>query len=402
MDVRFWAAMVLCGLAGFGTFVVLVQRIMLTVALSKRPKLDGPTPPVTILKPMAGNDDDLYTNVESYAELNYPDYEVLLGVRDTSDEAYAVAQAIVKKYPNRFTLYLQEDSPGANPKVNQLATLARHAKHELLVISDSNTRSPPDLLRELAAIFQDPEVGMTSNPVTGMGHQTFPALMDNLYMATVVGAGQLASKELVNKDLVVGKSMAFTRTVLTKLGGFESFANYLAEDYVMGVRVRDQLKMKVVICKLPVWNIATKKTMSQFRRRYRRWAVIHRTSVTLPTSIGQFLLTPWPLTVYAMALWPSRETVASFASTLVLKQIIDLSAAIKMQCRPLGARSIVAGVVKDFFIHLFWWWGLFRRKVMWRGNALRVQQGSRLVNYDGTPLPEWKPKQENVSAPAAP
>src|SRR5215510_8287124 len=113
-------------------------------------------PAISILKPLCGLDDRLAGNLLAFADLPYPDYEVLLGVRSTSDPAYPLAWMAARRWPQRFRVVVQEGEVGLNPKVNQLITLARHARHDLLVISDSNTRVPATYLDEIAGYLADP------------------------------------------------------------------------------------------------------------------------------------------------------------------------------------------------------------------------------------------------------
>jgi ceramide glucosyltransferase len=318
-------------------------------------------------------------NLETFAALDYPDYEVLLGVRDCDDAAWPLARAMAARYPRRFRVVLQQGAPGFNPKVNQLLTLERAAQHELVLVSDSNARLPPHALLELAAAFDDPNVGCVSNPVSGTGHRSLGALLDNLHLAASVGAGQLAAKLVGDRDLVVGKSMALRRSALAALGGFSRYRDVLAEDYVIGQELTGRLGLKVVIARTPVQNVAVHRSVGSFFRRYLRWGVIHRTAVSLPTSLSQALLNPWPLSLLAAAIEPSPRTLLISALTFSLKAALDLAAARALGCGPLGWRGVAAVAVKDPLLFVCWCYGLVVRTVEWRGHRLRVTRGSRLV-----------------------
>jgi hypothetical protein len=117
----------------------------------------GARPGISILKPLCGVDDDLEANLEQFAALGYPSYEVILGVKDMKDPAYAMARKAVARWPDVMRLVLQEGEPGLNPKVNQLITLASEARHDLWVISGSNVRVAPGYLDEIADGFADPK-----------------------------------------------------------------------------------------------------------------------------------------------------------------------------------------------------------------------------------------------------
>src|SRR5439155_12021378 len=120
---------------------------------------------ISILKPLCGLDDDLVANLESFVAIDYAPYEVLLGVRDRHDAAYPIALALARRFPRRVRVVLQRGAPGLNPKVNQLATLARAARYEIVVVSDSNVRVPDGYLDEIAAHLEDPRVGLVTHPI---------------------------------------------------------------------------------------------------------------------------------------------------------------------------------------------------------------------------------------------
>ena len=335
-------------------------------------------PGISILKPLCGADDELETNLLAFSALAYPEYEVLLGVRDRRDAAWPLATKMAERWPSRFRVVLQQGTPGQNPKVNQLVTLERVARHELLFVSDSNTRPSPGQLDELAALFEDAEVACVSFPVSGTGHRSFGALLDNLHLASSVGPGQLAAKALADMDLVVGKAMALRRGALARLGGFVAYANVLAEDYAIGCEVTSRLGQRVAIGRLPVLNVACERTVRSFFQRYLRWGVVHRTAVSLPTSLVQALLNPWPLSMLAVAAAPSWLTGAGALATLGAKTLLDLSSARRLGCTPLGLAAVPAVPVKDALLFVAWVNGLFSRTVEWRGHRLRVGPGSRL------------------------
>lgn len=382
-----WLTLTLLTLAGVGFVALLAQRAGLAAAVRRPVRAPTRRPGISILKPLCGVDDALEENLASFAVLDYPRCEVLLGVKDTRDPAYAVACRVAARAPRRFRVVLQQGEAGLNPKVNQLVTLARAARHDVLLVSDSNARLAPGALQELAALFEDPRVACVSNPVSGAGHESFGALLDNLHLASGIGAGQLAAKAVAGKDLVVGKSMALSREALDALGGFAAYADVLAEDYAIGQDITRKLGRTVAIARTPVLNVAVRRTVSSFFQRYVRWSVIHRTAITLPTYLSQALLNPWPLLVLVALLEPGAATAGLAAAGLLLKAALDVSAARALGCGPLGVKALGAVAVKDLLLFIAWCNGLVSRTVKWRSTRLRVTHGSRLVR-PGAALPE--------------
>ncbi len=375
----FWVAAV-AGLVALAVQRWAVSRFLNT----KRPARAGVRAPFSVLKPLCGLDDALEENLRSFTRLAYPSYEVLLGVKDVDDPAYPVARRLAAEHPGCFRVVLQQGTPGLNPKVNQLVTLARAARHEWLAVSDSNATWPPGALAEMADLFADERVGCITSPVTGSGHETLGALLDNLHLASAIGPGQIGAKVVARQDLVVGKSMALRRRALDAVGGFTAFADVLAEDYVIGQALRRQ-GYRIGLAQLPVTNVAIARPVRAFFARYLRWSVIHRTAVSAPTYWAQALLNPWPLAVVAATLTGSVGGAVAASAVFCAKCVLDASAARALGCRPLrpGLRLAWAVALKDALLFAAWCHGLVSRTVVWRGHPLRVGPGSRLSGRPG-------------------
>lgn len=360
-----------------GLLALVVQRLCVAIALRRRLPATSSTPGISILKPLCGLDDALDENLETFSKLDYPNFEVLLGVKDRDDAAWPLAQRWAAK-DRRFRVVQQRSSPGLNPKVNQLVTLQHEAEHELLLVSDSNARLPSSALRELAARFENEEVGCVTNPVSGLLHDSFGSLLDNLHLASGIGAAQLGAKTLADRDLVVGKSMTLRRLALEQLGGFEHFADVLAEDYVIGQDLRSH-GWRIEVAQTPVWNVSVSRSTKSFFERYLRWGVIHRTAVSLPTSLAQGLVNPLPWLVLAFLSSPGLGLASMLLGEVVLKVALDVSSARALQCGPLGWRVVFAVLVKDALLFITWLNGFVSRTVLWRGRRLRVGLRSRLI-----------------------
>jgi ceramide glucosyltransferase len=342
-------------------------------------------PPISILKPLCGLDDGLPANLASFAELDYPRYEVVLGVRSTSDAAYPLAREAARRWPSRMRVVLQRGEPGLNPKVNQLVTLAAAARHNLLVVSDSNVRVDRAYLQEIAAALEDVSVGLVTHPVVGVGEERLGSLCDNLHLAGSVGAGMIGAKRVAKKDVVVGKSMALRRADLERMGGFSSVADVLAEDYVMGRMVGERLGKRVVMAHSPVENVSQRRSLRDFYRRYRRWAVIHRHAVGNRVYACQILLNPSVVALAAFALHPSAASLGGLGAVGALKVGYDVAALKLMRGGPVSVSAVGASLVKDLLLALAWLHGLTRRDVEWRSNRLRVLPGTRLVRQNDAP-----------------
>jgi ceramide glucosyltransferase len=364
--------------AGLGLALIAVQVSMLRRHVRTPAPPARRLPPISILKPLCGLDDGLEESLALFAALDYPEYEVLLGLESEHDAAWGVARAAAQRWPGRFRVVLQSGAPGLNPKVNQLVTLAGAARHDLLVVSDSNVRVDARYLREIAGLLDDERVGIVTHPIVGVGGGRLGSVMDHLHLAGSISPAIVAARRLAGRDLVVGKSMALRRRDLSAMGGFEAVKDVLAEDYVMGRMVSALLGKRVAVGRRPVLNVSERRTMREFAARYRRWGVMQRQAVGPVAYAAGVLLNPVLLATGAAALEHTPAALAGFAATCAVKTALD-GAALRA-LRPAGFRPWQLAVVplKDIVHGTSWAYALARREVCWRGNRLRVHPGTRL------------------------
>jgi ceramide glucosyltransferase len=379
---------ILFGAAAIGVAANLVQVAVLWVHLRGRIPSPRTAPPISILKPLCGLDDGLEENLASFAALDWPDFEVVLGVRSASDPAYPLARAAVRRWPGRFRVVLQRGAPGMNPKVNQLLTLARAARHELLVVSDSNVRVAPGYLSEIAALLEDERVGMVTNPIAGEGEARIGSLMDHLHLVSWVSPAMVAAKRLGIRDIVVGKSMALRRADLEALGGFDAVRNVLAEDYVMGQMVRRVLGKRVAVARTPVRNVGAHRSLRDFLGRYERWAVLQRHAVGRLTYSAFVLQNPVLLATLGAAVDPRPDALALLGGTCLAKVALDAAAARLLRPGGFGLLQLAAIPAKDLAFGAAWTVGQFRNEVAWRGNKIAVGPGTRIAPLEPATEPE--------------
>jgi ceramide glucosyltransferase len=362
-----------CGLAAIAIQTLLVRR-----HLRGAPAAPTCRPPVSILKPLCGIDDELEANLATFAHLDYPEYEVVLGVRCARDPAFAVARAAARRWPGRFRVVLQRGEPGRNPKVNQLVTLERAARHAVLVVSDSNVRVEPGYLAEIVALLEDDAVGLVTHPIAGLGAERLGALMDHLHLAGSITPAIVTTRRLAGRDIVVGKSMALRRGDLEAMGGFVAVRDVLAEDYVMGCMVSSVLGKRVAVARRPIRNVSCRASVGQFAARYRRWGVLQRQAAGPLAYAGLALLNPVLLAAAGAAVSWTPAAAASLGAVCATKIALDEAAARAL--RPGGFRwhELALVPLKDLVFGTAWAFALFRRDIAWRGTRIRVGPGTRI------------------------
>jgi ceramide glucosyltransferase len=377
-------ARALLGASGVGVALLVMHVLVLRRHLRGAIAVPAPEarPPISILKPLCGLDDRLLQNLRTFAELPYPSYEVLLGVRDTEDAAYETALAVARHWPRRFRVVVQSGEPGLNPKVNQLMTLARAARNDLLVISDSNTRVPPGYLDEIAALFADDTVGLVTHPIAGQGDEQYGArlgaALDNMHLTGAITPALTAAKALFGKDYVVGKSMAMRWRDVRALGGFGVVKDVLAEDFVLGRMIPERLGKRVVLARSVVRCVSLRRTVPSFVKRYARWSVMQHQCAGLLAYAGLLLLNPLLLATAALLVDPSRATAGAWAAVAGARVALDAAAGRVLRGHAFALWALVWTPVKDLLAGCAWVYGLTNRSIEWRSHRLTVLRGSVL------------------------
>jgi ceramide glucosyltransferase len=354
-----------------------MMAIFATVAARRRrrPAVSrGAAPPISIFKPLAGCDDDLDANLESFAALDYPCFEILFGVASTSDPAFAVARRFVARHPELDARVLVTD-PGAalNPKVAQLIGLERAAKGDVYVISDSNVRVRPTYLTSLASELGDARVGLVTSLFAGTGERTVGAALENLQICAATTPG-IVAMGAVGKPLSVGKSMALRRRDLERLGGFASVGHVLAEDDRLGQRILDDgLAVRTSFDVVENRNVDC--TVSRTLDRHTRWARIRRS--LNPVAVGfEPLLQPIVVASVAVVAAPSVLTAVTLAVVCIGQSACALLATRLLRGHALPWRYAPLEIVRSYATLACWIGAFASQRIVWRGHTLVVQPGS--------------------------
>jgi ceramide glucosyltransferase len=219
-----------------------------------------------------------------------------------------------------------------------------------------------------------PKVGLVTSLFAGVGEKSLGALVENAHLNATVVAGVVVPTEVFGHPIAVGKSMMFRRSLIDKIGGLESVAYVLAEDYVIG-RMFHEAGFGVRLCPTPVMNVIARSSLSTFFRRQLRWNMIRLRLQPFP-----FLLEPLtiPLFTAGMAVLLGAPPWWTFGWALVITAARDAAQWTMMR----GARGVVRALLviplREILLIAIWTATFPKRHVSWRGNRVRVSAGTRL------------------------
>ncbi len=328
---------------------------------------------VTVLKPLCGRDDALASNLETFFRQDYPNFELLFGVEGEEDPAIEVVRRLQKRFPDvPSRLVIHQGRRGLNPKVSNLRATLETCTNDLIVISDSNVAVCPDYLREMVGQMQVEGTGLVTNLFCGVGEQTLGARLENLHLNGPI-VGSVAMSRLNGRTVSVGKSMMFRRSVFRRLGGMESVATLLAEDYVIG-RMFRAAGYEVRLCAGVIRNVCVDATVKTFLRRHLRWGLLRS---RLKPLMYPFEILANPMAVAMAAPFFGVPWLPALAWAVALTAVRDASQWICLR-GPSGLDVIALGPFKEILSAGVWLVAPFLKHVSWRGQRYRVSAGTRL------------------------
>ena len=336
----------------------------------------GDKPSISILKPLCGHDEGLEENLRSFFVQDYPSYEVLLGAHSEEDPAALLATKIISEYSGRVKarLIITGESPIPNAKAYSLNRLVREAKHDLLVMSDSDIRVKPCLLSHLAQEFQQEGVGLITCPYRAVPGRSLWSRLEAIGMNTELLGGVLVARMLEGMRFALGCTVAVRRNVLNDMGGFSYLQDFLAEDFVIGQRAAE-LGHSVLLSSCVIEHrIGSQGLTANFGHRI-RWARSTRRS--RPAGYWGQIFT-YPL-VWALLLWATIPAAWPIIPiTLVLRGAAAAATAHFVLHDPVIRRQWWLLPLQDILGVLVWTSGFAGDTIVWRNRKCTVLRDGRL------------------------
>ena len=329
-------------------------------------------PPVSILKPVRGLDFEARENFISHCEQDYPDFEVLFGVTDADEPAVPLIRELQRTYGSRRVRLVIAPHEALNPKAGLLDALAQRARHDVLVLTDSDVRLPPDGVARAVAPLADPAVGLVTLLYRGDRVLSLAAALEALGMEAEFLPGALVGQRILRRAFALGPGNAVRRDALEAIGGFEAVAGYLADDYQLGFQI-GATGRRGAVGNVVSSAVLGPTSLRTWWRREVRWARTIRMSRRAHYP-GLQLTWSTPTAAFAAVVfgwWPALVV------SLALRWFVGWRMTRWMGDRALR-RWLWLFPLRDLLSPLIWGAGLIGQRVSWRGRTFRVAKDGRL------------------------
>jgi ceramide glucosyltransferase len=385
--VAFWtllalraALLILVIAANVYNFIALVAGLMWFVDRRWQRALGlGYTPPATIFKPVRGADAEAYENFASFCRQDYPEYQIIFGVRDENDPVVPVIRRLMADFPEcDIELVISSNEIGYNRKVSNLQNMYQWAKHDMLLIVDSDIRVEPDYLRRVVAPMRQQKVGMVTCLYRGVNATTLAGLLENIGISSTFGPETCSSRALEGIAFALGSTIVMRRDLLERIGGFHALADYLADDFLLG-NYTTREGYEVVLSDCVVEHVANHETMGAMLKHQLRWGRSTRISrpwgyrgliLTYGTATSLLALLAWNFASFAWWL---------FAATMLIRFLPVFVVGVWGLKDYVLARYFWLVPIRDLITFGIWILSFFGDEIEWRGVNFRVLKDGRLA-----------------------
>jgi len=329
--------------------------------------------PVTILKPLHGDEPGLLERLAQFCKQDYAGpVELVFGTRH--DAAAAVVRELEVEFPDQtIKLALNTRSYGNNDKVSNLIGMQPLSSHETVVLSDSDIIVGPDYLRRVIAQMEQPNVGAVTCLYHGVADDRLWSRLSALAINSHYLPHAVTATSTGLAEVCCGATIALRRAILNRLGGFNAFADTLADDYTIGFAVRSA-GYRVVTAPFLVAHLCFESSLRQLVLHELRGARTIRTIEPIGYA-GSIIKHPWPLAVVGML---SGSGIAAAVAAAALISRLTLCACVKRRFGVAG-RDYWLVPLHDIIAFAVYLASYFGATVHWRGADYRVKTDGTLI-----------------------
>lgn len=388
-------ALLVAASAGLLSCTVFVVLVMVATGRRLRP-LHPPAvtkyPPVTLLKPLYGLEPNLEANLRSFFDQDYPDFEIIFGVRDLNDPALVIVRNLHQMYPAVKAKIVISGKPNRpNAKIYSLEKMCPIASTPYLIISDSDVHVDGNYLREIVAPLLDQKVGLVTCLYRGVPTGGAWSFLEAMGMSVEMTSGVIVADMLEGMRFALGPTMAVRRDALEKAGGIGVLGDYCADDYVLGKRVFEA-GYTVVLSRSAIDHVVLGRSFKDSVFHQARWMKSTRFSRPLGhIGAGLTYAMPFGLLGALVALRIGRPFLAALflAVAALNRMVMAVTAGWFVVHDPRSLKYCWLYPIRDLTGFCFWCASFFGNTVIWRaGERYRLVQDGKMVRTGGPPVEE--------------
>ncbi|MGH8299136.1 MAG: bacteriohopanetetrol glucosamine biosynthesis glycosyltransferase HpnI [Steroidobacteraceae bacterium] len=325
--------------------------------------------PVSVLKPLCGAEPGLGHSLRSFCEQNYAGaVQIVFGVQHPTDPALAVLEGLKRQYPRLdLTVVVDPTRHGTSAKVSNLINMMRAARHDCLVLADSDVAVPRGYLAAVTAPLADPEVGIVTCPYRGIPRPGLWSFLGALFVNDWFIPSVRVAALFGSRAFAFGATIALRRDTLDAIGGFPAIADQLADDYRLGELTRRR-GQRTVLSNVVVDTAVDERTFRQLVQHGLRW--LRTIRVVRPGGYAFSAVTfSLPVAVLGCAIAGGTPVALSaLAATVVLRVMLHLAT----QFPARSWSQLWAIPLADALGFALWCGGFVTREVQWRQGRYRV------------------------------
>lgn len=364
-------------------FLYWLVSLILTHLFFSRTPVPPPSayPPVSVLKPMRGLDFGLRENILSLLNQDYPaPFQIVFGFQNPQDPALSLAQEIAREFPRAdVEIVLSGENGGVNEKVNNLVGLFKKAKHDYLVISDSDVRVAPDYLRSvIGPLARDPKVGLVTCLYRATHFTNLTSALEGLSINADFAQAVISAEFLEGIRFGLGATNAIRRKTLEDIGGLSALSDYAADDYQLGKKIYD-LGYHLILQRHMIDLVMEPWSWKEFWSHQLRWVKTIRSC--RPRGFFLSILTHGVFFafLYALACGFSKLGLAVLVAVMGLRLAgVAWVNGIYLKS-PETLRWLWLLPLRDILSAAFWFSSHFGDEVSWRSRRFRLASGGKLI-----------------------
>jgi ceramide glucosyltransferase len=350
-----------------------------TVRQTARKQGESPTlPPLTLLKPIKGLEEELEENLRSFFEQRYAaPLAFVFASTSPDDPGLQVARRVARQYPDaRVQFVVSDPAFGHNPKVSNLAGALCAAEHDLVLQTDANVRLRPGYLTAVVGEFIALRASLLGALVAGTGERSLGAALENVQLSTFITPGICLAYRAFKIPCVIGKSIMFRKSELESLGGLARVKDVLAEDFVLG-QVFLAAGKRVALSGLVVDNVNASIPLRRFAERHTRWLQM-RVVVHVPGFLADLFSNAALFALLAAAISGDAKHWLLYVAVASYKAVVDAWLLSHIRGHGLALAYLPGFALRDLLQPFLWLSALVSRTTEWRGQRFRLLRGSRL------------------------